>query len=97
MRSVFLAAALFTGIVGCSRGTEPAATAPAGSTTSTPTTEALISTPSKLTLDKSQNVICTQGWTCDDIHFFGTQALCTSQCGPGCFRDFNCNGHCVCP
>jgi hypothetical protein len=24
-------------------------------------------------------------------------AACTTSCGSGCFRDFNCNGHCVCP
>jgi len=97
MRSIFLAAAVFTGIVGCSSGTAPTGSGPACSTTSTQTMEALISTPSKLTLDRSQNAICTQGWTCDDLRFFATQALCTSQCGSGCFLDFNCNGHCVCP
>lgn len=97
MRSVFLVVTLFASIIGCSRGPETTAAGPTCSTTSTRTMEALVSTPSKLTLDKSQNVICSQGWTCDDIRFFGTLAACTTSCGSGCFRDFNCNGHCVCP
>jgi hypothetical protein len=93
MRSLLLAVALFTGVIGCDRGPESTA----GSTMSTPTTEAVISTPSKLTLDRSQRAICKSGWTCDDVHFFTTQAACNTSCGGGCFRDFNCNGTCVCP
>lgn len=97
MRSVFLAATLFASVVGCSRSPEPAAAGPACSTTSTRTMEALASTPSPLTLDKSQHAVCTQGWTCDDIQFFGSLAACTASCGSGCFRDFNCKPNCLCP
>jgi hypothetical protein len=99
MRSLVLAVTLFT-LVGCSRGPEPITTAPAAMTPSPSTTQALVSTPSSFTLDKSQNAICLQQWTCDFSHWFSTQSACNTSaaCAPGpCFRDFNCNGHCVCP
>jgi hypothetical protein len=97
MRSLVLAVTLFSGPVGCSRGpdltTDPTLTAPSSST------QALLSTPSSLTLDKSQNVgICPYQWTCDGIHYFKAQPDCTSFCAPRlCQQEFNCHGRCVCP
>ena len=96
MKSLVLAVTLFSGLIGCSRGPEPTTTAPAPSSS----TQALVSTPSSLTLDKSQNAICLQQWTCDFSHWFSTQTACTTStacAGQVCERDFNCNGRCVCP
>jgi hypothetical protein len=62
--------------------------------------QALVFTPSSLTLDKSQNATGPLPWTCDFVHWFSTQSACTASaaCAPGpCERDFNYNGHCVCP
>ena len=100
MRSFFLAAALFAGVIGCGRGPEPTTTAPAVVTTPSSSTQALVSTPSSLKIDRSQNNICPSLWTCDDFHWFTTQTACNTSaaCAPGpCFRDANCNGTCVCP
>ena len=96
MKSLVLAVTLLSGLVGCSRGPEPTPTAPAASSS----TQALVSPPSSLTLDRSQNAICPQQWTCDSFSWFSTQSACTSStacAGQQCIRDFNCNGRCTCP
>jgi hypothetical protein len=64
---------------------------------SSPTTQALISTPSSLTLDKSQKTLCPLRWTCDSVHFFSTLAQCAAtSCGANC--DVGCvfTGSCTC-
>lgn len=97
MRSFVLAATLFAGLVGCSRALEQTTPPPPAAAISSPATQALLSTPASLTLDRSQRVGCPLQWTCDFIHYFSSLATCTTSCGGGCERDFNCNGHCICP
>jgi hypothetical protein len=96
MRSFVLAVTLFS-LVGCSRGPEPTTTAPAAVTAPSSSAVALVSTPSSLTLHNSQQAICPLRWTCDNIHWFSTQAACTSSCGPDCYQDARCTLGCVCP
>jgi hypothetical protein len=97
MRSLVLAAALFAGLAGCSTNPAPAtATSPAATTSSS--AQALVSTPSSLTLDRGQHGACPLQWTCDYVHYYSTKTAClASDCGASCMRDYNCNGNCVCP
>jgi hypothetical protein len=42
--------------------------------------------------------ICPLKWTCDSWHYYSTQTTCETYCGVGnCYRDYACNGTCVCP
>lgn len=45
--------------------------------------------------------ICSQAWTCDYTHWYSTQSTCLANCPSapteGCYRDYNCNGRCICP
>jgi len=58
-----------------------------------------VKTPAAKETVESATSICPYLWTCDDVHFYSTQATCntTTQCNGGCFQDFNCNGFCTCP
>lgn len=93
MKSLFLAATLFAGVIGCGRGATPAPAAMAPSTT-----EAMVSTPATLTLGTSRNITCPLQWECSDTgQFFGSQSQCLAACTSSCFREANCSGNCVCP
>jgi hypothetical protein len=42
--------------------------------------------------------ICPRRWTCDSSDFYSTQQACITATGcSSCYRDFDCNGNCICP
>ncbi|MDC0710644.1 hypothetical protein POL68_19365 [Stigmatella sp. ncwal1] len=41
---------------------------------------------------------CPLKWTCDYSAYYATKAACTTACGTNtCYRDYACNGTCICP
>jgi hypothetical protein len=96
-RFLAIAATLFAGLAGCSRGSHSTAAGPAASTSTAPTMEALVSTPSKLTFDQQLLGPCPQQWTCQDLQWYSNQATCQANCSSTCFQDFHCMLGCVCP
>jgi hypothetical protein len=42
--------------------------------------------------------ICPRRWTCDSSSFYSTQQTCINATGCStCYRDYDCNGSCLCP
>lgn len=100
MRSLVLAVTLFSGLIGCRRGPEPTTTTPAEVTPPSSSTQALVSTPSNLTVDRSQHFFCPIQWTCDSFNWFTTQSACqtSAACASGlCERDVRCVAGCISP
>ncbi|SEM29570.1 hypothetical protein SAMN05444354_114127 [Stigmatella aurantiaca] len=69
-----------------------------GSTQPAPTEEQAAAEQVSTDGTHSEQAICKLMWTCDWSGYYSTQAQCTAACGSNtCYRDYACNGTCVCP
>lgn len=89
MRSLWIAASLLTGIVGCSKAPVPVATQAA----------AEVDAPAALKRNPSERAICPQQWQCSStFKWYSTQAKCVAACPGGtCDIDYHCGTGCFCP
>jgi hypothetical protein len=98
MKKIYLCAIAIYSLcaIGCNRDTTaPNAPVPAAST-APDELQALGTQERDRTFDQSG--ICPRAWTCDFVHWYGTQSTCVAACGgQPCELEHRCGGACLCP
>ncbi len=92
--AVFVAS-LTLAVTGCG-GTYVPDEAPASESAQVTEKQPALSSSSDQTV--TEMTACLLQWTCDSITYYSTSTQCATACGANtCYRDYNCNGHCICP
>jgi hypothetical protein len=90
MRITSLAAVLIAGLTFAGAG--------CGTTLPSPEAEQAAAEQASSEGTYTGQAVCKLMWTCDWSAYYTTQAQCTAACGGNaCYRDYACNGGCVCP
>jgi hypothetical protein len=91
MRTTLLAASLLLGLIGCTRGADPAPAPPAH-------VAVVPATPAALHLAPAPSTLCPRAWICEATAWpYPSRTQCIAACPTGCANDYVCGGRCVCP
>lgn len=86
---VVFVAAISCAVVGCGIATEPEVEVDGD----------LVSTSTPASVAASAYSYCQAKWTCDATGvYYAGKTQCIAACSVAdCYRDYECNGHCICP